>query len=701
MGERNTYWIQQAHKYASEHPAVAEAGPIVDSGNGVHLFRAIFRVNLPGKCGRDRVTDLGVRDREPVEFVFPPHFPYGRPQIILRDDFNRNLPHINPSKKRVYPCVYYGDLADLLQQPKWFDHVLDQVADWLEKAAANDLMNYRQGWEPMRMDQSDGIVFYDIADLRRCCESRVHSEVSALCLKLGECICAGGIGVPSPDTRHNTRAFLFCPPPDSVSDKYIPVHIETFSDLHEYALQQGVAAFKETIDRRINDLEQQGRKLFLVFIGVRRPMRLIGQTSNIEVLNFAIETKIKKKNRRLDMSARVYHLTQYDICTPGLLSRYSGVDHGRMEPIVQIGCGSLGSKIAMHLARNGNEGFMLIDPDHFAPHNNARHACALVTGRLSANKAELVAEHIRTMNLRVEARPTSVMECPEVLQRGGVIIDSTANLAIGNYLAQTLVKGRLIQTALYAHGKMGILTVEGANRNPRIDDLMCRLYSQGLSSDHLHNSLFREQRTLLSLGQGCGSYSVQATDSRISLVAAGMAAYTQKLMSTEFPKAGAVYVGDVDSNDMGVKWSALDVGPTVVVTAPDSDNWEVRLLHHVVEEMSRRSSESDGNETGGVLVGRISMPLRCLTVTNLLPPPEDSIMTPTLFQLGTKGLRAEVEGILDKTNGVLTYLGTWHSHPRGGGASATDSGTKARLLVLRDYEPTVCLIWTPGGIIRV
>ena len=49
----------------------------------------------------------------------------------------------------------------------------------------------------------------------------------------------------------------------------------------------------------------------------------------------------------------------------------------------------------------------------------------------------------------------------------------------------------------------------------------------------------------------------------------------------------------------------------------------------------------------------------------------------------------------------VTYLGTWHSHPRGGTASGTDKDTAVRLLFVRHYEPTVCLIWTPNGLIQV
>ncbi|WP_201722252.1 ThiF family adenylyltransferase, partial [Sulfitobacter sp. HI0023] len=40
-----------------------------------------------------------------------------------------------------------------------------------------------------------------------------------------------------------------------------------------------------------------------------------------------------------------------------------------------LGCGSLGSKIAMHLARSGRAPISVIDNDTMEPHNYARHSC--------------------------------------------------------------------------------------------------------------------------------------------------------------------------------------------------------------------------------------------------------------------------------------------------------------------------------------
>ena len=92
---------------------------------------------------------------------------------------------------------------------------------------------------------------------------------------------------------------------------------------------------------------------------------------------------------------------------------------------------------------------------------------------------------------------------------------------------------------------------------------------------------------------------------------------------------------------------------------------------------------------------------KTITITGLIPAPPDSIERPDLFILGVEGLEMKIKNTEKKTNGKVTYLGTWHSHPFGGSASQTDKKTFKKLLFVRNYEPTICLIVTPYQIIMV
>ena len=157
------FWLNKARKYIVGHNAFDNVSEIteVDTGKKA-IITATVSVNLPSKFISAGITDIGVRNKEYVEFVFPESFPLKAPVIYLRDDFPKSFPHINPSLKRVKPCIYEGDLSELLQQSEWMYGILNQLVDWLEKAASDDLLNYEQAWEPMRNDHHIGWMPYEI-----------------------------------------------------------------------------------------------------------------------------------------------------------------------------------------------------------------------------------------------------------------------------------------------------------------------------------------------------------------------------------------------------------------------------------------------------------------------------------------------------------------------------------------------------------
>jgi molybdopterin/thiamine biosynthesis adenylyltransferase len=80
---------------------------------------------------------------------------------------------------------------------------------------------------------------------------------------------------------------------------------------------------------------------------------------------------------------------------------------------VILGCGSVGSQVALELARSGVGSFLLIDNDQLAYHNLCRHQCGISdVGRLKANA---VRDRILEINptARVEVGPMIVERIPK------------------------------------------------------------------------------------------------------------------------------------------------------------------------------------------------------------------------------------------------------------------------------------------------
>ena len=158
---KTNYLITFARKFAKEHKSVIKIYDNYTSDEDLICFDIDIKVNLPSSYKANSKTDKGVRDIEKVTLEFPKKFPYKAPKVYLRDDFNRNFPHINPIVDKFNPCIFEGSVDELLQQQSWMDGILDQLIDWLETSASNSLINPEQGWEPMRVDDSNGFIIYN------------------------------------------------------------------------------------------------------------------------------------------------------------------------------------------------------------------------------------------------------------------------------------------------------------------------------------------------------------------------------------------------------------------------------------------------------------------------------------------------------------------------------------------------------------
>lgn len=698
------YWVEKARNYTFEHPSISSVSELSFDSEGRLSFVAQFTINLPGKFDIIGKTLDGVKKIEPVEFFFPFSFPYKAPKIYLRDSFSRNFPHINPAKEKVNPCIFDGNLDELIQQPKWFDNILDQVIDWLEKAASNSLIDPKQGWEPMRTDDLDGFIIYDVHDI----QNKIQASSDALFSTVTYIIynaryLYARLVSTDADIKHKdkTKILFYTSRIGEYDNKYIPNYLKTFGDLSQYASSCGIDNFRNSVDEHVLTIKNYNKEYIFISIGIRRPFTLIQSEYNIEILNFAINLKFNKKNKKLHLKSKLFYLSHLSPSNPRLLSSLSGFSSSNKLPITQIGCGSLGSKICLHLARNGNDNFILIDNDNFLPHNNARHA--LTHNGFFKNKAKLLEDSLSNMGLKVKSYPIDVFEAINKIEEQTLFIDSSASLSTRNLLSRVKLNGNVIHTSLYDHGKLALLLVEGKNRNPRIDDLMVGLYTECVQNSRLRNQFLSDQAVYLSTGQGCGSFTTIAPDARISLSSAGMSSKIQHYINNDNPEYGELHIGNIDELDMSLSWQKIKYSCVSVISASgDNDwEWEARILGQVLDEMNSSAFTAMPNETGGALIGHISSVNKTITISNFIPAPPDSKISATYFELGTEGLRKKVKKIENLTNGLLTYVGTWHSHPYGGGASGTDRSTKTKLLVLRDYEPTVCLIWTNSGLIRV
>lgn len=692
----NDYLIDLARKFVEEHKSVLQIFENHINDKGLIYFDFNVKVNLPSSFKSKSQTDKGVKNIEKITMEFPKEFPYKAPMVYLRDDFNRNFPHINPIVDKFNPCIFEGSVDELLQQPLWIDGILDQLIDWLETSASNSLINPEQGWEPMRVDDNNGFLVFDRKELLlyfleekkfAFYVSYKKSKKDFLVARVSETV-----------IENFKSSFMFCFVSSDVSNEYIPYNIRNFTNLVEFARKNNINNIKESINGNYEKLVKDKIELLFISLFIKRPYKVIGTDSSIEILHFSLELKKHKKKNEVHQNANVCTLSGLNLSDTKLLQQFSGVKRVIKETqmIMQIGCGSVGSKVALHLARNGNDNFKLIDEKYFVPNNNARHALFSLSSLNS--KVELLQEAMQKIGLKnIDPVSKNIFDIENFKTTNeDIIIDSTASLSVNNYLTTKLFEGRLIHTSLYNNGTIAFVGIEGKNREVKIIDIISFMYQKCTEDNEIAKRITDTHATYQSIGQGCGSFTTVSSDATISISSAGMSNLIQSKIDNGFDNNGEFWLGLLDDNNLGMSWKKTIIQPLSLkhIKGIDNGDWEIRIFKNVLDNIKIESDKWNDLETGGILIGHISIPTQTIVITGQIEAPEDSIRGKCKFYSGVKGLGEKLKFIEKSSAGMITQLGTWHSHPNSSSnPSSIDIDSKKKMYQDRNDMPTVCLIW--------
>jgi molybdopterin/thiamine biosynthesis adenylyltransferase len=145
--------------------------------------------------------------------------------------------------------------------------------------------------------------------------------------------------------------------------------------------------------------------------------------------------------------------------------------------VALVGCGSLGSKVAVMLARSGVGKFLLVDDDLFFPDNLVRHD--LDWRDVGIHKADSVARRIRLVNpaaqcsvrkrrLGGQESSGSIESLLKSLAECDTIIDATAEPSVFNYLcaAVAISKKPMVWAEVFGGGFGGMIARYRPSREP-------------------------------------------------------------------------------------------------------------------------------------------------------------------------------------------------------------------------------------------
>jgi hypothetical protein len=740
--------IARARRIIAAHPSVAAVGKETASENGGWWVDIDIRVGLPNAWMAEGHSPNGVRAVEPVTLIFPARFPLRAPTIWLRADFDRSLAHVQPGNpgSRPEPCIVDGRPSELLHQ-QGLAGILNQLVLWLDNAALGRLIDPKQGWEPVRRDDVAGFVVADAAALRALVSRSAGSATFRFDF-LAAADSDGGRSVygkvepvkltVNPDTLGSilttsrassaelrwgkSLAIVAWPgrKPSGdlvVSDCYQPETVTNFGALMDRAAAYGcdrpLSDAINWLKRCAADYQLTKPYPLAIILCARRPFDVIGSNSPIELCPYVMDIGPAVFMASGDQTP-VQPIGHRHAITEDLLRGLSGPGDGETLQWTLVGCGSLGSKIALHLGRAGRAPAAVIDRAYLSPHNAARHGLVPdVSGSgldWIASKATALAkamEGLGQTSIAVTKDIVSVLRDPasakkHLPRKTWAIVNTTAFLGVREALGSVpseIQLPRVLEASLFGQGKLGLLSLEGPSRNPNTLDLMAEAYACIRPDDDLRPIMFGSGEGLVRqmIGEGCGSPTMVMSDARVSMFAAPMAEAILHMQDISLPAdTGRLLIGRLAGDCLGLSWIDHAVPPVTVVPIESPDAWSVRISRRAADAIAADVRQWPGVETGGIVMGRISEVARTFYVTDVLPAPDDSVRSPHEFVLGTHGARRLVRNFAESAGYSLFCLGTWHSHLMASGPSGTDRRT-ADAVALARLAPSILLIHTPAG----
>lgn len=717
-------------------------------------------VQLPG---RGPVDGVDIRKREPLVLLFPKKsFPYLAPRVYSdRRDFSKTaFPHLNPTAPNVPAslCLHRGSIDTWFAEHTVTD-LVDRARGWLRDAARKRLVPEGDGFEPTRSPDTFGTLVYPpevfigkATELRAAQGGTAGSVVVAY--ELLDTESKAEIG----ETEFTVRQAAFVADGNLEPHKVVANLLNEMAEKPEYTGQFQRRLFGLliwTLDADIcrqhfgelpetlGDLESwaealgfplraamasylaDGLQLFggvPIVLAVRRPQQVLGRGSDVELLNFLVSAGGDHwpKEGTWDPAARVWFSDHRTPLTPAFAREISALPaDGGAEPTVIFGAGALGSKVASHLARSGSVALKIVDNAKIAPHNLVRHALggrAVGLSKAEALKDELLKLYPGQGDLPIEGKNASALvrlRRPTFFEGYANLVDMTASNIVFNALRDAAVPATVrIHRAEIAHrGKLGLLSIEGVGRNPRIDDLQTSIYDSAIEDDAVAAWLEEVRSTRddrvgsggledIQVGLSCSSATMRLADEVVSFHAAAATRRLRPYLAKDGPARaeGLVHLSFL-SEEGDSRASARTVGPTAVLGA--DYGWQIRIAATAAKEMSEQMRLHSPSETGGILVGRLAATRKTIYVTRLVPAPPDSRGTPWVFTRGTEQLPEALARVERRTGGLLTYVGEWHTHPAGGSdLSDTDKTAviSLRSILDRAGQPTLVTIVTPDEI---
>jgi integrative and conjugative element protein (TIGR02256 family) len=675
-------------------------------------------------CVCDQVPSrnkAGIQVRERVAIVVKDK---GQPEVrALRKDFPIGL-HVNPSMPGSAPslCLYEG-LWTYVERTWTPQKFLKRIQWWLTQTAKGELHAPDQRLEQLYFNEHEEVVLPPDFEARVERHERLDVDEPVQATTTTNVYAAH---FTSGDTRADAKfvGLAFVIPP--VVHSRTEVMPATLGELHDRFANQGVQ-FVEILAERAKTMIPKGKesgrdygKLCLVVVQVPLKRFEGAEPEPPDLLAFAIKDGLAEFGLRCG----VFFENKGKISVPVLLKPSAIDPRGKWRDLkiipvtvrrsaskqfarnaaghtgnthvfrgVIAGLGALGGTLAEMWSKEGWGQWTYVDADYIKPHNVLRHVAKHEDiGRPKVN----VVQRLTQADYEAGCSPASAIQkdiqdddkaVGDALATAEFLVDVTTTLEAPRELARNEKAPRCASVFLTPSGQSSVVLLEDKERRVRLDSLEAQYYRAVLSQDWGQTHLSRPKGIRVG---GCREISATIPLSSIQLHAAIVARQLQGLRDDA---SASIRIWRHDAANGAVVSEYVQAQPVAV---REVSGWRVVVDDGTRRKASKIRYDKLPAETGGVIVGYTDHKTKTVYIVDILGAPADSRADASEFTRGAAGLAETLAEVRRRTDGVVDYIGEWHSHPEF--SRATPSPADRELLdylaskLASDGEPALMMI---------
>jgi hypothetical protein len=390
--------------------------------------------------------------------------------------------------------------------------------------------------------------------------------------------------------------------------------------------------------------------------------------------------------------------------------------------VAVLGCGAIGSALAIMLARAGVRKLQLYDNSIVIPGILVRQQ--FDRHQIGSSKAHATAVNVRYANPKVEAVSVDQdiryilrdKDKLKTLLEADVVIDATASAtlaaAVENHFVTRPKKHPPLVTMTLGHNADFAMMTLALESSPGLSLDLDRRSKIALSKSLRGRAFLDEfwpvaadRRQLFQPEPGCSDPTFRGSAADVLGLTARMTNVAASWLADQKSQRHRSYAINLSN-----RRAATGLPQELEFNWPPDDfvvdqrhSYQIRLSRAARTAMLswiRRSERMNGPrvETGGILFGYADDFLKVIWIDEVSGPPPDSHASPMAFVCGTAGVSEMHAEKLKRTRGLVRFMGMWHTHPRSGPVpSQTDRGAMEKLLEGDDFLGRRFLMVIVGG----